>query len=295
MREVALPAAGLPPLQRSVVAAIAAILELDPGEVPIPGAGHPAPWTVWRNWLAGRGLGLVPVKDPATFNWPGPWIALLPAQDGDAATAVVAFGAPPGLAWCPLPTTSAFEDVRDGFVIAAADVAGRPASAPAPSRDTGRVELLALAGAAELPMRVVAQATAHAGRGLEGDRYFDARGTFSDPHATGHDLTLIEAEVIDRLAPTRAAIAPEDARRNVVTRGIDLNALVGHAFAIGAVICVGRRLCEPCAHLQRLTAPGTLRALVHRGGLRADIVAGGVIRVGDTVTRTALAPPALEH
>ena len=78
-------------------------------------------------------------------------------------------------------------------------------------------------------------------------------------------------------------LAPGEARRNVVTRGIDLNALVGRRFRVGEAECVGRRLCEPCAHLQRLTHPGILRDLVHRGGLRADILAGGAIRVGDAV------------
>ena len=75
----------------------------------------------------------------------------------------------------------------------------------------------------------------------------------------------------------------EKARRNVVTRGIALNALVGRRLRIGSVECVGRRLAEPCAHLEKLARPGLLRPLVHRGGLRADIVAGGVIRVGDEV------------
>ena len=79
-------------------------------------------------------------------------------------------------------------------------------------------------------------------------------------------------------------MAPAEARRNVVTRGIDLDALVGRRFLVGDVQCVGRRLCEPCAHLERLTVPGTLRALVHRGGLRADVLTDGTIRVGDAVT-----------
>jgi MOSC domain-containing protein YiiM len=299
MREVPLPEPGVPALQRSVVAAIAAILELDdPAEVPVPGPDHPAPWTVWRNWLAGRGLGLVPVREPATFNWPGPWIALLPAGDDEGAIAAVAFGSPPGIAWSPLPEAPAFDAVQTGFVIAAADPASwaHPAiTRSAATRDTGRVELLALTAAAQAPMTVVQQAVAHAGRGLEGDRYFDARGTFSDPHATGNDLTLIEAEVLEQLALPGAGLAPEDARRNVITRGIDLNALVGQRFTIGAVTCVGRRLCEPCAHLQRLTAPGTLRALVHKGGLRADLVTGGVIEVGDAVVRAAAPPQPLKH
>ena len=153
----------------------------------------------------------------------------------------------------------------------------------------GRVELLALAEAAEQPMLVVAQAQARAGRGLQGDRYFDARGTFSDPHGSGNDLTLIEAEVLEALTLPERALAPEEARRNIVTRGVDLNALVGRHFTVGDVRCIGRRLCEPCAHLQRLTTPGTLRAFVHRGGLRADVLTDGVIHVGDAIAPTAVA------
>ena len=76
---------------------------------------------------------------------------------------------------------------------------------------------------------------------------------------------------------------PGDARRNVVTRGVDLNALAGRRFAIGEVEIAGRRWCEPCAVLQRLTTPGVLRGLVHRGGLRADILGGGTIARGDAV------------
>jgi len=96
--------------------------------------------------------------------------------------------------------------------------------------------------------------------------------------------------VLDELALAQSGLAPEAARRNVVTRGLDLNALVETHFIIGAVHCVGRRLCEPCAHLQRLTVPGTLRALVHRGGLRADVLTDGVIRRGDSVRPTPASP-----
>jgi MOSC domain-containing protein YiiM len=78
-------------------------------------------------------------------------------------------------------------------------------------------------------------------------------------------------------------VAALEARRNVVVRGVDVDALRGRRFRIGDVELVGRRRCEPCAHLERLTRPGVLRALVHRGGLRADIVAGGELRVGDEV------------
>jgi MOSC domain-containing protein YiiM len=124
----------------------------------------------------------------------------------------------------------------------------------------------------------VEAAPVHAGRGLEGDRYHEGRGTFSNVHSRGHDLTLVEAEVLEALD-----ISPEGARRNVVTRGIDLNALVGTRFRVGDVECFGQRLCEPCAHLERLT-PGTLRPLIHKGGLRADVLDDGELRVGQPVT-----------
>jgi MOSC domain-containing protein YiiM len=275
-------------LQRSVAAGLAAILEIDVAEVPVPGADHPEPWTVWRNWLAMRALGLVPIADPAGFSWPGPWLALLRAADGDGQVAAVAFGAPPGIAWHPLDGPETFADVEAGHLVAPADVAlWRPSERAAPRR-LGTVEAIVVAPEAEAPMVTVGATTAVAGRGLEGDRYFARRGTFTNAHGRGHDLTLIEAEALDELRlPDGGRIAAGDARRNVVTRGIDLAALVGRRFRVGAVECLGQRLCEPCAHLERLTAqagkPGTLRALIHRGGLRADVLAGGEIRVGDEI------------
>ena len=93
--------------------------------------------------------------------------------------------------------------------------------------------------------------------------------------------------MLDNLELPVGRLAPEEARRNVVTRGVDLNALVGERFRIGDVECFGQRLCEPCAHLERLTAQagkrGTLRALIHKGGLRADVVSDGTVRVGDEI------------
>jgi hypothetical protein len=267
------PPAGVPDSTASAIACLASILELEPAVVPNPGAEHPQPWTVWRNWLAGRGLGLVPICDPAAFSWPGPWLAVL-----RSGASVVAYGSPPGIAWEPLGRGERFDQVESGFLIAPADVALWRALETTASRTTGEVVALAVAADAESPVELVEQAAAVPGRGLEGDRYFDGRGTFSNEYAQGHELTLVEAEVLDELGLTAEA-----ARRNVVTRGIALNALVGLPFRIGDVACVGRRLCEPCAHLERLSAPGTLRSLVHRGGLRADILAGGTVRVGDLV------------
>ena len=286
MRTLRPPTSG-GPLQRSVAACLASILELDVAEVPVPDQAHPEPWTIWRNWLAQRGLGLVPISEPASFNWPGPWLALLQAPGAEGRIGAVAFGAPPGLAWNPLGGPETFEAVQRGYVLAPADVALWTPSPIAAPRRVGSVEAVVVAPEREAAMIGVQRAMARAGRGLEGDRYFDQRGTFSNAHGRGHDLTLIEGEVIDDLELPAGRLAPEEARRNIVTRGIDLNALVGERFTIGDVACFGQRLCEPCAHLERLTAKagknGTLRALIHKGGLRADVLTDGEIRIGDRI------------
>jgi MOSC domain-containing protein YiiM len=287
MRAVTPPPSGTR-MQRSVAAGLAAILEIDARDVPVPDERHPEPWTVWAQWLALRGLGLVPIGEPARFNWPGPWLALLTAADGDGGIGAVAFGSPPGIAWKPLDGPETFDAVQAGYAIAPADVAlWSPSSVAAPRR-AGRVEAIVIAPDAKAPMVRVDSAFARAERGLEGDRYFEKRGTFSNVHGRGYDLTLIEAEVLDTLELPMGQLAPEEARRNVLTRGIDLNALVGKPFTIGDVQCLGQRLCEPCAHLERLAAnagkPGTLRALIHKGGLRADLLSDGEIRVGDEIT-----------
>lgn len=143
----------------------------------------------------------------------------------------------------------------------------------------GRVEAIYISAKAEKLPRSIARVRAVQGRGLEGDRYFDGTGTWSDyPVEEGRDLTLVEAEVLEEVG-----LAPADARRNVVTRGVSLEALIGKRFRVGEVECYGDRTCEPCAHLERLTRPGVLKALTHRGGLRADITRGGEIAVGDVV------------
>jgi hypothetical protein len=131
--------------------------------------------------------------------------------------------------------------------------------------------------ATELPA-AVERVQGVAGRGLEGDRYFEGAGTYSDyPDPTGRDLTLVEADALER-----AGLDGASSRRNVVVSGLDLGKLVGRRFRVGALECYGQRLCDPCAHLQDMTRPGILRALAHTG-LRADIVTGGELRVGDPV------------
>jgi MOSC domain-containing protein YiiM len=148
---------------------------------------------------------------------------------------------------------------------------------------SGSVEgIYIAANAVELPASVES-ANAQPGKGIEGDRYFDDGGTFSDdPRSDGRDLTLVEAEAVGGLTrDTGIELTPAETRRNVLTRGVALNDLVGRRFTVGEVECVGRRLCDPCSHLEKLTQPGVLKGLVDRGGLRADVVRGGTIRPGD--------------
>lgn len=138
-------------------------------------------------------------------------------------------------------------------------------------------------------MQSIAEVHAVAGQGLEGDRYFTKQGTFSDnPNTTGRQVTLIESEAIDALERDYGVkIDGKDARRNIVTRGVALNHLVGREFVVGDVRMRGVRLDEPCKHMAALVneeLKDKIRlGLMHRGGLRADILNDGVIRVGDAV------------
>ena len=148
---------------------------------------------------------------------------------------------------------------------------------------SGTVESIHIASAAEGPPQSVAQATAIPGAGLQGDRYALKVGTFYKPDPD-RELTLIEAEAIEALRHDyHIELAPADARRNIVTRNVPLNHLVGREFAIGEVQVRGIRLCEPCDHLQRVTGKSVIKGLLHRGGLRAQIMTAGTIRVGDAV------------
>ena len=123
------------------------------------------------------------------------------------------------------------------------------------------------------------------GRGLEGDRYFSGTGTFSPhPQKADFEITLIESENIEAFAhQSGLAFTASHARRNLVTVGVNLNALVGTEFLVGSVKIRGLRLCEPCSYLAKTTFPETLRGLVHQGGLRAQILTDGLIRVGDPI------------
>lgn len=124
------------------------------------------------------------------------------------------------------------------------------------------------------------------GRGHEGDRYFRSAGTFSKPKEPRPDMqaTLIQQEAIEAVAREHGIqLQPHESRRNILTQGINLNALVGCEFSVGEVRMRGIKLCEPCGHLERLTRPGVRDAFLGRGGLRAQILSEGTIRVGDAI------------
>ena len=149
---------------------------------------------------------------------------------------------------------------------------------PYDGRVSGVVEQIAISAERGGLPAPVPRVIAHAGHGLEGEYHW------SDSPDAGQAITLIAAEALEGLREDAGiALSHEASRRNVLTRGIDLNALVGRRFTVGAVECEGVELCEPCNHLQSLTQPGVLRGLVHRAGLRADVLEGGTIAPGDVV------------
>ncbi len=265
--------------ETSLRACIAQMLNIDLSEVPTPREAN------MGQWLALRNLGLVPVASPETFQWPGHFLGLR----RDSSSWAVFFGMPPGIVYDPIAEPDAKKDATTmdaAFVLAKHDP--RRGTEPGSGTESvGTVELIALAAEAEGPMREVSSAEAVERRGLLGDRYERGAGTFSSTGGRGYDLTLVEAEALEELSAKGVKLAPVEARRNLVVRGIALDDLIGRRFRVGEVECFGQRRCEPCAHLERLTQPGVLRGLVHRGGLRADVRSVGEIRIGDRVEALA--------
>jgi hypothetical protein len=263
-------------------------------DVPIADVPQPDPvvgdWKgQLRQWLARRHLGLVQLADATTFNWPGYWIAVAERNDSQGDEALLMFGSPSGVVLSPADEMLVGRPASDlaiseGYIIAAFEPVRRVVTQH-PSIE-GQVVGLFVAEQAGSAMRAVERVSALAGRGLEGDRYAAKAGTFTPTSVAlkGYDLTLIESEALDSLTlPDGSRLSYGESRRNVVTKGVELNALVGRKFVIGDVFCFGQRLCEPCSHLERLTKPGALRSLIHRGGLRADVLTDGVLDVGDAI------------
>jgi MOSC domain-containing protein YiiM len=135
------------------------------------------------------------------------------------------------------------------------------------------VEAIHLGESKRAPLRAVDSVRAVAGKGIGGDRHFRARGA-----KPGQALTLVEAENVEA-----AGLSPGETRRQVTTRGVRLDDLVGRRFRVGEVECYGVELCEPCKHLQSMTRPGIIKELTHRAGINADILTDGTISVGDEV------------
>ena len=143
------------------------------------------------------------------------------------------------------------------------------------------------------PMRSRDSVRAVPDKGLEGDRYFEGKGTFSPhPQRPDFEVTLVEAETVAHFAETSGLpFTTLLARRNLVTRGVALNELVGRDVAVGSVRLRFVRLCEPCQYLAKQTWPQVLRGLVHRGGIRAQILTDGIICVGDAIGIEPLPAP----
>ncbi|MDX6519202.1 MAG: hypothetical protein QOF50_2048 [Gaiellaceae bacterium] len=145
----------------------------------------------------------------------------------------------------------------------------------------GRVEGIFIGPEETLP-EPVERVRAVAGSGLEGNRHF------YDDAPSGRALTLIQAEALEGMrADTGIELSAAESRRNVLTSGVDLNALVGKRFRVGDVECLGVELCHPCSSLEKMTQKGVIKGLVNRGGLNADILTDGEISVGDRVEELA--------
>jgi MOSC domain-containing protein YiiM len=147
----------------------------------------------------------------------------------------------------------------------------------------GRVVAMFTTASAGEPMVARTACRAFAGEGLETDRYATKRGTYSKREGRGRHVTLIAREAIVAANDHGVPVGEHETRRNLVTDGVDLAALVGATFTVGDVTLIGVRDCPPCAHLERLSRPGVRAAFEGRGGLRADVIVGGTVRVGDAI------------
>ena len=151
----------------------------------------------------------------------------------------------------------------------------------------GKLLAIQVADAAAAPMRAIDEVEATTGKGLVGDRYASCNGKYP-PDADGNvlpkrEVTLIEAETLAAVADeTGKTFSHAQTRRNLLTEDVPLNHLVGKSFSIGEVELRGIELCEPCGYLEQMH-PGIMQPLIHCGGLRAQVVRGGTLRVNDTI------------
>ena len=149
---------------------------------------------------------------------------------------------------------------------------------------SGKVEMILIASAEAAPVASVPEVKAQAGKGLVGDRYASGKGKFKKLEPK-RQSTFIEAEAIEAVARDYGIdIDFKDSRRNIVTRGAALNHLVGKTFTVGEATFRGIKLAEPCDYMQELAGKPVKDPLKHRGGLRAEIVESGTVRVGDVLS-----------
>ncbi len=182
-----------------------------------------------------------------------------------------------------IPTVHEVDRPIPGLLGSTRSSSWRPVAAVSVHR-VGQVVGVYLAGAAGMEMRPVQSAVAVAGQGLLGDRYQAGTGQWCYDRRLYDDVTLIATEALDAAGAEHGVhLHGGAARRNLETRGVDLQALVGRQFRIGEVVLRGNRACEPCRYLDRVTGQPTKTALAGRGGLRATVITGGALRVGDRV------------
>lgn len=149
---------------------------------------------------------------------------------------------------------------------------------------TGQLVAICLAPVRGAPMQNVSEAELIAARGMTGDRYGNKAAAQQNGLEPAQEVTLIEAEALEAAQrDCELELSHAESRRNLLTAGVPLNHLVGRQFSVGPVVLEGIELCEPCKHLERLTGKKAVKALLHRGGLRARIVQSGVVRVGDAI------------
>lgn len=146
------------------------------------------------------------------------------------------------------------------------------------THSSGKLEAIFTAPAEGEPMQSHQTVSLEAGRGIPGDRYVLGTGRFSDPKYRDQQLTLVEAEVAERVG-----LRQHETRRNLVTRGVVLEELIGKRFRLGEAEIRGIRPCDPCAYLESRTRPGIIRDMARKGGLRAEILVSGAVRVGDEI------------
>lgn len=149
----------------------------------------------------------------------------------------------------------------------------------------GQVGAIYVAESTGAPMTATAETSALTGLGLAGDRYAKGEGFYSWAAGPWREVSLIEEEVLETvLRDHRLALPPGAHRRNIVTRGVPLGHLIGRTFRVGDALFRGVEISEPCAHLVELTGiTGILSPLIHRGGLHAEILSGGAVRIGDLI------------